>query len=100
MEHILVISIGHSLLREEAKEWLDNHFMSSGFFSICLIDKIIDHLYIQGFKGSRVYTYLYSLHCVHFNKMKPATLEKVKEICYGLLAVVEEPVDLLKEDLV
>ena len=100
MKFVIEIEIGNALLREEAKEWLDNHFKSKGFFSICLIDKMLDHLNIKGFADSRVYTYLYSLHCVKFRDMKPATLDKVKEICYGLLACTEEPAEIVEVDLV
>lgn len=103
MKFTIAIELPDEMLRAEARGWLDNHFSSSGHFSIMLIDKMLKHLNIEAFRKSRLYTYLYSLHCVDFKNMKPETLKKCKEICYALVTPpkkkIEDPV-YHEEDLV
>lgn len=78
------VELKDSMLKAEAKEWFDNMFLAK-WFNISIIDKALELLNIKKFKGSRIYTFLHSLHCVDYDKMKPETLEKCKEICYKII---------------
>lgn len=84
------VTINEKDCMDEAKEWFDNMFLGD-WFNVSIFNNATKMLNVERqLRDSRVYSFVHSLHCVHYDKMKPKTLEKLKEICYKLVDHVDQ----------